>query len=172
MNEAPIVRVAGPADKDEIFRLFTAAHEEHGLFPIDWEKVDWWVNRMLWPERVERHDTGPRGIIGVIGDPEDLEAIAFLVFGTIWYSTHRHLEELIVYVEPEHRPRQHVATLVGWMQEQSRITGLPLMTGVMSNERTEAKIRLYKRFPGMVQIGASFRFDPITSGSSLSLMVH
>lgn len=172
MSETSIVRVAGPADKDEIFRLFAAAHEEHGLFPVDWTKVGWWVDRMLWPERIDSCDTGPRGIIGVIGDSDDLEAIAFLVIGTIWYSTRNHLEELIVYVEPEHRPRQLVSILVGWMQEQSRITGLPLMTGVMSNERTEAKVRLYKRFPGMVQIGASFRFDPLTSGSSLSLMVH
>lgn len=168
-----IVRIAGPADRSEILRLFAAAHDEHGLFPVDWSKVDWWLDRMLCPEQIPVHDTSPRGVIGVIGDSE-LEGICVLIIGTIWYSSHRHLEELIVYVEPKFRYGSfvHVSTLVQWMQEQSRITGLPLMTGVMSNSRTAAKVRLYRRIPGMVEVGASFRFDPVTSGSSVSVMVH
>lgn len=167
-----IVRIAGPADRDEILRLMAAAHAESGLFPVDWPKVGWWVDRVVWPERIAPTDTGPRGVIGVIGEPEELEALAFVIIGTIWYSVHKHVEELLVYVEPEHRPRRLVVTLVEWMKEQARAVGLPLMTGVMATERTQEKVRLYGRFPGLVQIGASFRFDPITGGSSVSLMVH
>lgn len=125
---------------------------------------------MLWPEQIASWDVGPRGLIGVIGEPEQLEGLAFIIIGCIWYASKPHLEELTVYVEPEFRPKGHIKTLIDWMKEQSRITGLPLLAGVMSTERTEAKIRLYSR--EIPKAGAVFRFDPITAGSSISLMVH
>lgn len=178
-----IVRIAGPADKEEIFRLFRGAHKESGLFPFDLNRVDWWVTRMLQPELIEPWDTGIRGVIGVIGTPKHLEAVAFLVIGCLWYSSQRHLEELIVYVDPKHRHGDrareqiaangatHLASLVDWMKEQSCLTELPLMSGVMTTTRTEAKVRLYERM--LPKVGAVFRFDPVTVGSSVgSVAVH
>lgn len=165
-----MVRIAGPQDWDEVFRLLRLAHDESGFLPFDLPKVEWLVQRMLWPERLAPTDTGLRGLIGVIGEPDQLEGLAFIVIGTIWYASKPHLEELVVYVEPEYRPQRHVLTLIEWMKDQSRISGLPLLTGVMSTERTEAKIRLYSR--EIPKVGAVFRFDPITAGSSISLMVH
>ena len=173
-----IVRIAGPADKEEIFRLLRAAHAESGLFDFDLPKVHWWIDRMLWPERLAPDDTAPRGLIGVIGDEGALEGLAFIVIGTIWYSSRpTHIEELTVYVEPEYRAAHagayHLTALINWMKEQARTINLPLMAGVMSTERTEAKIRMYRRVPEMLHVGAVFRFDPsITAGSSISLMVH
>lgn len=165
------VRIAGPRDWDEIFRLLRAAHDESGYLPFDMAKVEWWMRRILWPELLDSLDTGPRGVIGVIGEPEQLEGLAFIIIGTIWYASQPHLEELVVYVEPKYRPQQHTLTLINWMKEQARITGLPLMAGVLSTERTEAKIRLYSR--EIPKAGAVFRYDPrITAGSSISLAVH
>lgn len=165
-----IVRIAGPADREEIYRLFRAAHDESGLFPFDLSRVDWWVNRMLYPEMIEVWDTGPRGVIGVVGESDNLEAIAFLVVGNIWYASQRHLEELVVYVIPEYRPKGHHRALIEWMKEQSVKTGLPLMTGVMTTHRTEAKVKLYERM--MPKVGAVFRFDPITAASSWASAVR
>lgn len=167
-----IVRIAVPADKEEIFRLLRAAHAESGLFNFDLPKVHWWIDRMLWPERLAWDDVAPRGLVGVIGDEGALEGLAFVVIGTIWYSSSpTHIEELTVYVEPQYRPQMHVSALINWMKEQAKIANLPLMAGVVSTERTEAKIRLYSK--EMPKVGAVFRFNPvITAGSSISLMVH
>lgn len=128
------------------------------------------MRRVLYPETVPNHDTNPRGVVGVIGTPDHLEGLAFLIIGTLWYATQHHLEELSVYVEPEYRPKQHIIALINWMKRQSYMTGLRLWSGVMSTERTEAKIRLYKR--EMPLAGAVFHFDPVTMGSSFSLAVH
>lgn len=170
MSESSIVRIAGPADWDEIFRLFHLGHEENGMFPYDLEKVGMWVMRMLHPELIPESDMGPRGVIGVIGEPGHLEGLAFLVVGCYWYAAKRHLEEFIVYVEPKYRYKKHHRALIDWMKEQSILTGLPLMTGVLSMHRTEAKVRLYERM--LPKAGAFFCFNPVTQGSSISLAVH
>jgi hypothetical protein len=170
LTSARDVRIAGPADREEVYRLFRAAHGESGIVPFDLDRVDVWVDRMLYPEQIPDWDTGPRGVIGVIGEPYALEAVAFLIIGCIWYASQRHLEELVIYVQPQDRPKGHLRALVDWMKEQSILTGLPLMSGVMTTHRTEAKVRLYKSL--IPQVGAVFRFDPITACSSRSLMVH
>lgn len=141
-----IVRVARPEDRQEIWRLFLQGHRENGKFTLAPEKVDFFLQRALNPELIPEWDTGPRGAIGVIGDIGKLEALVFVTLSTYWYSHDRHLEEFIVYVDPEsRRPPGHARALIEWMKQQSDVTGLPLVTGVISTERTEAKVRLYRR---------------------------
>lgn len=160
-----IVRIAKPADRQEIWRLFLQGHKENGLFTLAPEKVDWWITRMICPEAIPAWDTGPRGAIGVIGDVGKLEGLVFVTFGQYWYSEQRHLEEFIVYVDPECRKSNHAKALVNWMKEQSQITGLPLVTGIMSTERTEAKVRLYERM--LPKIGAFFLWNPTNGKGSV-----
>src|SRR5262249_22035918 len=146
-------------------------HEENGVFPIDPERLDWWLTRMLQPELLSPLDADPRGVIGVIGDPEHLEGVAFLVIGRLWYSSERHLEEFIVYVDLLHRHSNHSKALIEWMKEQSRLTGLKLLTGIFSLQpRTEAKVRLYQRY--LPKAGAFFCFNPLTQSSSAVVMMH
>ncbi len=171
------VRNAGLADKEEVFRLFREAHEENGIMPYDINRVDWWITRMLAPEAVPAWDTGPRGVIGVIGQPDHLEGAAFLIIGRIWYATKPHIEELAIYVDPKHRRPanggvSHHRTLIEWMKEQSVITGLPLFSGIMTTHRTKAKVKLYERM--LPKVGAVFHFDPLTASSSgvANVMVH
>lgn len=140
-----IVRTAKPADRQEIWRLFLQGHRENGQFNLAPEKVDWFLNRALCPETIPEWDSGARGIVGVVGDIGRLEALVMMFIGTFWYSHDRHLEEYIVYVDPECRRTFHARALVLWMKQQSDKTGLPLVTGIISNERTEAKCRLYRR---------------------------
>lgn len=147
-----IVRVAKPDDRQEIWRLFLQGHRENGQFNLAPEKVDYFLSRALCPEAIPAWDTGPRGAIGVIGDVGALEALVFVTIGTYWYSHDRHLEEFIVYVDPECRKSTHARALVGWMKHQSDLTGLPLVTGIISNERTEAKVALYSRM--LPKVGA------------------
>lgn len=154
MSVESIVRTAIPADRTEIWRLFLNSHRENGIFSLSPTKVDWFLTRVLIPESIPEWDTGVRGTIGVIGEVGALEGIVFVTIGSFWYTEDRHLEEFCVYVDPEHRKSGHAKALISWMKQQSEDTGLRLITGIMSNVRTEAKVRLYERM--MPKIGAFF----------------
>lgn len=151
-----IVRVARAEDRQEIWRLFLQGHRENGQFNLAPEKVDYFLTRALLPEAIPAWDTGPRGALGVIGDVGSLEALVFVTIGTYWYSHDRHLEEFLVYVDPECRVSGHARSLIKWMKQQSDITGLPLVTGVISNHRTEAKVSLYGRM--LPKVGEFFLY--------------
>ncbi len=151
-----VVRVAKPADHTEIWRLFLQGHRENGKFTLAPEKVDWFVQRALHPETIPQWDTGPRSVIGVIGDVGKVEALVFVTIGTYWYTYDRHIEEFIVYVDPECRSSGHARACIEWMKVQSDRSGLPLLTGIISSERTEAKVRLYRRM--LDPVGAFFLY--------------
>lgn len=161
------VRTATPDDMQEVWRLFLQGHKENGLFTLAPEKVQWFINRALYPELIQPGDTGSRGAIGVIGQTGSLEGLVFVTIGSYWYSHDKHIEEFIVYVDPECRKSGHAAALVQWMKDQVEITGLPLMTGIISNERTEAKCRLYRRM--LPKIGEFFYLGP--KGSNTPALV-
>lgn len=164
MTTLSTVRIARPDDYSEIWRLFLQGHKENGIFTLAPQKVDFFVTRALWPERIPSMDTGPRGIIGVIGDPGNLEALAFLVIGEVWYTYDKHIGDTFVFVDHEHRKSRHAKTLLEWMQSQSAQTGLALLSGVVSSERTEAKCALYRRmFP---KVGEFFMWSPTTVPST------
>jgi GNAT superfamily N-acetyltransferase len=151
-----IVRVARPEDRQEIWRLFLQAHNENGQFALAPEKVDWFINRALCPGMIPEWDTAARGVIGVIGDLGHLEACVFVTIGTYWYSHDKHLEEFLVYVDPEARKSFHARALIKWMKDQSDKTTLPLVTGVISNVRTKAKVDLYGRM--LPKVGEFFLY--------------
>lgn len=151
------VRKALPIDAPEIWRLFLQVHRENGLFKLSPSKVTTFMDRALHPELISPLDTGHRCQIGVIGQPGKLEGIAFVMLGTFWYSDEYHLEELLVYVDPECRQSGHAVALVQWMKGLSDTLQVPLLTGIISKERTTAKIRLYDRM--LPRIGA-FYFYP------------
>ncbi len=153
-----IVRTAGPDDYEEIWRLFLQNHHENGLFKINPQKVQWLLNRVLFPEAIPPGDTDTRGVIGVIGPVGALEALVFVTIGEYWYSSQKHISECTVYVDPECRKSGHAVALVQWMKDQAELTGLPLMTGIVTNHRTEAKCRLYRRM--LPKVGELFMVSP------------
>jgi hypothetical protein len=153
-----IVRRATPEDYQDIWRLFLMAHNENGLFSLSPHKVDYFLKRALAPNQILPGDNGPRGEVAVIGAVGQLEAICFVILGSFWYSDDMHLEELIVYVDPERRRSHHARELILWMKKAADEIGIPLFTGVMSTLRTEAKVRFYERF--VPKIGAFF-FYPL-----------
>lgn len=164
MNAPSVVRLAIPEDSQEIWRLFLQGHKENGIFTLAPEKVQWLMSRALQPELIPLGDTGPRGVIGVIGPVGGLEGLIFLTIGQYWYSNDYHLEEWLIYTDPEHRRSHHVQALIQWMKDQVEVTRLPLVTGVISNIRTEAKCRLYRRM--LPKIGEFFYLGP--KGSTLT----
>lgn len=157
-----IVRLAQPQDHSEIVRLFMQDHAENGIFPMDYSKIDWLLCRLLRPDLISETDTGTRGVMGVIGPVGALEAIVAVVISAPWYTSERCLNDLVVFVDPQYRHSGHAKALIEWMKYQSTITGLPLISGVVTKERTEAKVRLYQRqMP--IKLGAYFLHDPKAS---------
>lgn len=140
-----VVRRATMADYDDLWRLFLQAHHENGIFKLSHGKVDFFMRRALEPEKIHPADNGPRGMIAVIGPPGSLEAMCFVIIGEFWYSEEKHIEELIVYVDPVCRRSEHAKTLIGWMKKTADALEIPLFTGVISTERTDAKLKLYDR---------------------------
>ena len=164
MNISPsIVRSAVPADEGQLWELFHLMHEETALFPLDEGKVQDYLRRVLYPETIPVNDTGPRGIIGVIGSPARLEAAIMLVLGSVWYSSAVTLMDALNFVHPSYRQSDHAKTLISYgkhmVDEIRKVhTDLQLMIGIVSTKRTQAKIRLFRR--QMVEAGAVFIYPP------------
>lgn len=135
------VRVGAPEDIDEIFEMSTILHAENGIFALDETKVRAFLKRMLAQED---------GIIGVIGPPGAIEASLCLEIASQWYSSVKFLSEVWNFCLPKYRRSENAKVLIEFAKACSLATQLPLMIGILSNQRTEAKVRLYQR-----QLGAS-----------------
>ncbi len=162
-----IVRVAEPMDYAEVWRLMMDAFKENAQFSLAPEKVHYFIQRALYRDQIPEWDTGPRGVIGVIGEiGGKLEGLAFINLGSFWYTNDRHIEEFIVYVDSACRKSFHARAMINWMKEQSKRTQLKLLTGVISNVRTQAKVDLYSRM--VPKIGAFFLYEPEQASRALS----
>ncbi len=148
------VRIADKEDEEELMAMCRRLHAENGMFMMNPDKV-----RTVLRKAFNREG----GILGVIGDPGKIEAAIYMMVSTFWYSDEHHLEELFSYVSPEYRKSTNALDLVEfgkWCSDQSKFK---LLIGIQSNERTAAKVRLYKRKLGD-PIGAFFlhpRTEPV-----------
>ena len=130
------VRIVGSEEEEEVMALCRDLHKENGLFLMDDEKV-----RAMLRKAFNREG----GILGAIGSPGSIEALIYILVSSFWYSNESHLEELFTYVAPQYRKSRNAVELMHfakWCVDQS---GLPLVIGILSNERTAGKVRLYQR---------------------------
>ena len=159
MTSPSIVRAALPADEDQLWSLFRLMHRESGIYPLSEPKVGDYLRRVLHPETIPSDDTGPRGIIGVIGQPSKLEAAIMLVLWSVWYSSTITLMDALNFVHPEFRASHHAKALISYskrMTDEVRKIDpdFQMVIGIVSTKRTQAKIRLIRR--QMVECGAVF----------------
>lgn len=149
MSSTKPVRLARPEEADDIFYFLIGLYEENALFPMDEYK-----GRQAIKDMLDRSSTHP-GIIGVIDGPHGYEASVGMIIGeATWYTTSPSLEERWNFVHPDHRRSSHAKRLIQFSKSFSDPLGIPLIMGILSNERTEAKVRLYQRQLPMV--GAFF----------------
>lgn len=97
----------------------------------------------IWPALCQDH-----GIVGIIGEPgEKIEGAVLLRIGTMWYSDSPVVEEKAIFIDPEYRSAKggRARKLCEFSKKVSDSLGIPLIIGVLSNNRTEAKVRMYKR---------------------------
>ena len=133
-----MVRLARPADSDQLWELARIMHTEHAYhaFPLSERRV-----RAELETSISRQD----GMIGVIGD-DVLEGAAWLSYGNAdWYTEVRTLAERMVIVHPAFRRGiVRIKSLLAWIDCAQAHIG-PMVVGVISNDRTDAKVRLYRR---------------------------
>lgn len=129
------VRIATPQDEPEILRMVSVMHEENGLAPMENDLVVAKIRKAL---------NRDLAIMGVIGDPGHIEAMIYLDISSFWYSRKPHLMELFNFVHPDHRRSSHAKALISFAK-QCTTDDTQLIIGVVSNSRTEAKVRLYER---------------------------
>lgn len=129
------VRKAVISQRDEILRICHQNHSENGQFKLSERKVEEMVNRAF---------ANQGAIIGVVGK-DRVEGLIFLVIGQHWYTDDWCLEEIMNYVLPDYRRSTHAKDMIKFGMRCSDELAIPLVIGVVSNERTKAKVELYRR---------------------------
>lgn len=145
MTSESVVRKAVPADRESIWDLFRLLHEENGVFSLSEHKINYLLERILHPEKIPEADPGIRGFMGVIGPVGKLEGLLVMVLGSFWYSDDIIFEEYANFVHPAHRKSNHAKALLAYSRHMADNVNIPLVIGIISNLRTAAKVRLYRR---------------------------
>lgn len=140
MTEEIKVRVGTLADLDEMMELAMMATDENAFAKPSPQKL----LADIYPALMQQH-----GIVGIIGD-HVIEGAVLLRIGSPWYSEDVIIEEKAVFVHPDYRAAKggRAARLCEFAKKVSDDLGIPLAMGVMSSERTAAKIRTYGRIFG------------------------
>lgn len=148
----PRVRLAVEDDVPQLMGMCRMLHEENGL-------TGWAEDRII--EAVQRAIAGDGSVIGVVGQTGRLEAMIHLFISRMWYSNDPHLEELYAYVHKDHRRTNNAKSLIEFAKSTAERLEVPLLIGILSNHRTEQKIRLYQRRLGKPS-GCYFLYNATT----------
>lgn len=157
MTEDLSVRVGDPTDLDNMMELALQACDENGFVNPNPVKL----LEQIYPALMQ-----DRGLVGIIGKPnEKIEGAVLLRISKMWYSDQDILEEKAIFIHPEYRSAKggRARRLVEFSKEVSDYLKIPLIIGVLSNHRTEAKVRLYERQFGKAS-GAFFLYNAQTGG--------
>ncbi len=149
MTDKKEVRIATRADEDGLIALLRQMHAESGLFDLDEVEM-----RNTFARAFDRQG----GLIGVIGKPDNIEAGVYLLITRFWYTTQNHLEDLFNFVRSDSRKSNYADTLLKFSKKCADEIGIPLILGVLTNQRVEAKVRLYRRQLG-IPVGAVFAYN-------------
>jgi len=139
MSDDIKIRVGTAADMDGIMQIAMAACEENGFLNPNPARLA----AEIWPALHQDH-----GICGVIGEPGGvIEGVVLLRIGQMWYSDTMIVEEKAIFIHPDFRNAKggRAKRLCEFSKKVSDELGIPLIIGVLSNSRTEAKVRMYER---------------------------
>ena len=130
------VRKAKLEDKAQIMEICQQDHAENGQFALSLSKLDHTISRILEENA---------GVIGIIRRTQDIEAIIVMQIGQFWYTDDWCLEETLNYVRPQYRKSTNAKDMIYFGKRCSDELRIPLVIGVVSNERTKPKMELYRR---------------------------
>lgn len=159
MSENLKIRLGTPADEEAMLELALRAWEENGIKDVNPEKMLGMIKPALYLWQ---------GLVGIIGKPnEKIEGAVLLRLSQMWYSDDWMLEEKAIFVDPEFRrtrgklPHGHARALCEFSKRVADDLNIPLIIGVLSNQRTEAKVKFYERSFGP-PAGAFFLYNTRT----------
>jgi hypothetical protein len=149
------VRIGTPDDVHPMMDLAMQACDENGFVDPNPQKLlaEIWTALNL-----------ENGIVGIIQDEGNrLEGAILLRIGSMWYSDASVLEERAIFIHPEYRSAKggRARRLCEFSKRTADELDLPLVIGVLSDHRTEAKVRLYERQFGKPS-GAFFLYNAKT----------
>lgn len=149
----PDIRLAEVDDIPSLMALTRLAAAEDAQHPYDSDKVF---------NVVRRHYEKTGGLIAVAGPKgEPIRGYLIMIIDEIWYSPDYQLLELSLFVDPEHRRTTIAKQLMTFSKQASEGLALDLTIGVLSNDRTAAKVRLYQR--QFQTAGAYFLYRPASA---------
>jgi len=157
MDEENPIRVGTLEDLDPLMELALLACVEN---------VFVYPNPVKLLEQIYSALAQDHGLIGIIGKPsEKIEGAVLLRVSKMWYSDQDVLEEKAIFIHPDYRNAKggRARRLVEFSKQASDYLKIPLIIGVLSNHRTEAKVRLYERQFGKAS-GAFFLYNALTGG--------
>jgi len=159
--DAPLkVRIGTPDDVHDVMELAMMGAAENGFIKANPVKL----LADVWPAL--NLDAGIIALIGPEGEKPQ-GAILLRIFAP-WYGDELHIEERAIFIHPDFRSAKggRAARLCEFSKRAATSLGLPLLIGVLSNHRTEAKNRLYRRFFGE-PAGSYFLFNGSTTGGAV-----
>lgn len=151
------IRIGTTADMHDCMTLALTACEENGFLNPAPKKLaqEMWSALSL-----------DNGIVGLIGQPDGKpEGITLLRIGSMWYSNAVVVEEKAIFIPGTFRSAKggRARKLCEFGKSVADALGIPLIIGVLSNHRTEAKTRLYRRVFGE-PAGAFWLYGARTDG--------
>jgi hypothetical protein len=155
------VRRGVPSDVHQMMELAMKACDENGFVNPNPQKL----LADIWPAL--NLDNGLVGIIQDEGGP--IEGAILLRIGTMWYSDDPVLEEKAIFIHPDYRSAKggRARRLCEFSKKTADTLDMPLIIGVLSNHRTEAKVRLYERQFGRPS-GAFFLYNAKTGSYGMA----
>ena len=142
MSDELKVWVGKPDDIHDMMELALSACDENGFVVPNQVKL---LNE-IWPAL-----NRDRGIVGIVGIPgEKPQGAILLRICNTWYSEDDILEERAVFIHPDYRKAKggRARKLCDFSKRVADELGIPLTIGVLSNQRTMGKIRMYERIFG------------------------
>jgi len=155
MSEELGVRLGTPGDVHFMMDLAMQACDENGFVDPNPQKL----LTEIWPAL-----NLDNGLVGIIQDDGGvLEGAILLRIGNMWYSDEKVLEEKAIFIHPDYRNAKggRARRLCEFSKQVATTLELPLIIVVLSNHRTEAKVRLYERQFGK-PTGAFFLYNART----------
>lgn len=139
MSDDIPIRIGTPNDLDDMMDIAMHASEENGFVRKS-------VSKMLREIYSALHnDHGLMGIIGEVDQPA--EGAVLLRIGEMWYSDDPVIEEKAIFVRKEFRAAKggRARRLCKFSRYVADSMSLPLIIGVLSDQRTQGKVRMYTR---------------------------
>jgi GNAT superfamily N-acetyltransferase len=139
VTELPTVQIGTPEDIHQLMALSAEACDENGFVVPKTEMI----LEQIWSAL-----NGDAGLVGKITGPDGtIEGAILLRITKLFYSDQPVLEEKGIFVHPDYRSAKvgRARMLCEFAKRAAESLNIPLLIGVLSNTRTEAKIRLYKR---------------------------